>query len=100
MIPVVLEQYGRTAPGAQAILNRIINHRLQLLVRQGTPFSFAKRTASSELWGPLSCTLLKAAWQAHADAPRIGPADLGDTFHSLQHSPGSHSEPHERMSAW
>ena len=89
MTPVVLEQLGRTAPGAQAIFNRIINHRLQLLVRQGTPFSFAKRTASSELWGPISCTLLRAAWQAHAEcAPRIGPADLGDTFHSLPNSPG------------
>ena len=43
MIPVVLEQFGRTAPGAQAIFYRIINHRLQILVRQGTPFSFAKR---------------------------------------------------------
>ena len=32
MTPVVLEQFGRTAPGAQAIFNRIINHRLQLLV--------------------------------------------------------------------
>ena len=89
MTPVVLEQFGRTAPGAQAIFNRIINHRLQLLVRQGTPFSFAKRTASSELWGPISCTLLRAAWQAHAEcAPRIGPADLGDTFSSLPNSPG------------
>ena len=66
MTPVVLEQFGRTAPGAQAIFNRIINHRLQLLVRQGIPYSFAKRTASSELWGPISCTLMRAAWQAHA----------------------------------
>ena len=89
MIPVVLEQFGRTAPGAQAIFNRIINHRLQILVRQGIPFSFAKRTASSELWGPISCTLLRAAWQAHAEcAPRIGQADLGDTPCSLPHSPG------------
>ena len=30
MTPVVLEQFGRTAPGAQAIFNRIIYHRLQL----------------------------------------------------------------------
>ena len=89
MTPVVLEQFGGTAPGAQAIFNRIINHRLQILVRQGTPFSFAKRTASSELWGPISCTLLRAAWQAHAEcAPRIGPADLGDTPCSLPNSPG------------
>ena len=29
MTPVVLKQFGRTAPGAQAIFNRIINHRLQ-----------------------------------------------------------------------
>ena len=89
MTPVVLEQFGRTAPGAQAIFNRIINHRLQLLVRQGTPYSFAKRTASSELWGPISCTLLRAAWQAHAEcAPRISQADLGNTPCSLPHSPG------------
>ena len=37
MTPVVLEQYGRTAPGAQAIFNRIIPHRLHVLVRQGIP---------------------------------------------------------------
>ena len=37
MIPIVLEQFGRIAPGAQAIFNRIINHRLQLRVRQGLP---------------------------------------------------------------
>ena len=88
MTPVVLEQSGRTAPGAQAIFNRIINHRLQLLVRQGTPYSFAKRTASSELWGPISCTLLRAAWQAHAEcAPRIGLANLGPILDSLPNSP-------------
>ena len=89
MTPVVLEQFGRTAPGAQAIFNRIINHRLQLLVRQGMPFSFAKRTASSELWGPLSCTLLRAAWQAHAECtPRVGMADIYDALESLPNSPG------------
>ena len=64
MTLVVLEQFGRTAPGAQAIFNRIINHRHQLLVRQGMPFSHAKRVASSEVWGPISSTLLRAAWQA------------------------------------
>ena len=84
-----LTQFGRTAPGAQAIFNRIMNHRLQVPVRQGIPFSFATRTASSELWGPISCTLLRAAWQAHAEcAPRIGQADLGDTPSSLPNSPG------------
>ena len=84
MTPVVLEQYGRTAPGAQAIFNRIIYHRLQLLVRQGTPYSFAKRTASSELWGPISCTVMRAAWQAHAECtPRVGLADLGIAADSL-----------------
>ena len=89
MTPVVLEQYGRTAPGAQAIFNRIIYHRLQLLVRQGTPYSFAKRTASSELWGPIPCTLMRAAWQAHAECtPRVGLADLGIAADSLPTSPG------------
>ena len=89
MTPVVLEQFGRTAPRAQAIFNRIISHRLQLLVRQGIPYSFAKRTASSELWGPISCTLMRAAWQAHAECtPRVGPADLGTTLDGLQDSPG------------
>ena len=91
MVPVVLEQFGRTAPGAQAIFNRIISHRLQILVRQGIPFSFAKRTASSELWGPISCTLLRAAWQAHAEcAPRLGQADLADIPCSLPNSPGEY----------
>ena len=89
MTPVVLEQFGRTAPGAQAIFNRLINHRLQLLVRHGIPYSFAKRTASSELWGPLSRTLLRAAWQAHAECtPRVGQADLGHHSDSLPSSPG------------
>ena len=92
MTPVVLEQFGRTAPGAQAIFNRIINHRLQLLVRQGLTFSLAKRTASSELWGPLSCTLLRAAWQAHAECtPRVGMADIYDALESLPDSPGETS---------
>ena len=78
----------QNGPRAQAIFNRIINHRLQLLVRQGMPFSFAKRTASSELWGPLSCTLLRAAWQAHAEcAPRVGMADIYDALESLPNSP-------------
>ena len=75
MTPVVLEQFGRTAPGAQAIFNRIINHRLLLLVRHGMLFSYAKRVASSELWGPISSTLLRAAWQAYTEGtPKIGPA--------------------------
>ena len=93
MASVVREQYGRTAPGAQAIFNRIINHCLQLLVRQGIPFSFAKRTASSERWGPISCTLLRAAWQAPESArptwETLLPACLPPT--------GSHNERHERM---
>ena len=70
MTPVVLEQFGRTAPGAQAIFNRIINHRLQLLVRQGMPFSFAKRTASSELWGP---AVVHAATSSLASSCRMHP---------------------------
>ena len=32
MTPVVLEQNGRTAPGSQTVFNRIIHHRLRLLV--------------------------------------------------------------------
>ena len=105
MPPVVLEQYatiGRTAPGAQAIFNRIITHRLHVLVRQGIPFSFAKRTASSELWGPISCTLLRATWQAHAEcAPRIGLTDSWRTHHAAcQAPPGSHNEQREGMSGW
>ena len=68
MIPVVLEQYGRTAPGAHAIFQRLIQHRTQLLVRQGlAPFSQAKRQASTELWVPLACLLLRAAWQSIAE---------------------------------
>ena len=51
MIPVVLEQHGRTAPRAQVIFQRLLNHRTQLLVRQGlAAYSTAKRQASSELW--------------------------------------------------
>ena len=68
MIPVVLEQYGRTAPGAHAIFQRLIHHRTQLLVRQGlAPYSQAKRQASAEMWVPLACLLLRAAWQSIAE---------------------------------
>ena len=35
MVPVVLEQYGRTARRAHAIFQRLIHHHTQLLVRQG-----------------------------------------------------------------
>ena len=68
MVPVVLEQHGRTAPGAQALFQRLIHHRTHTLVRQGTcAYSTAKRQASSELWAPLSCILLRAAWQSLAE---------------------------------
>ena len=40
----------------------------QVLVRQGIPFSFAKRTASSELWGP---HLLHAAPSSLASSRRV-----------------------------
>ena len=37
------------------------------------------RVASSEPWGPISCTLLRAAWQAHAECtPKIGPTNLSE----------------------
>ena len=62
MIPVVLEQHGRTAPGAQALFQRLLHHRTHTLVRQGTcAYSAAKRQASSELWAPLSCILLQSS---------------------------------------
>ena len=68
MVPVVLEQHGRTAPGAQALFQRLLHHRTHTLVRQGTcAYSAAKRQASSELWAPLSCILLRAAWQSLAE---------------------------------
>ena len=68
MIPVVLEQHGRTAPGAQALFQRLLHHRTQALVRQGlAAYSSAKHQASSELWAPLSCNLLRAAWQSLAE---------------------------------
>ena len=68
MVPVVLEQHGRTAPGAQALFQRLTHHRTQTLVRQGTAaYSAAKRQASSELWAPLPCILLRAAWQSLAE---------------------------------
>ena len=47
MIPVVLEQYGRTAPGAHAIFQRL--------------------QASNDVWTPLACILLRAAWQSLAE---------------------------------
>ena len=81
MTPIILEQYGRTAPGAQVVFKRIIHHWLQLLVRQRLPH--AKRIAASELW------VLQAACQVHAEcAPKIGPANVGDTPQHLLDSPG------------
>ena len=72
MVPVVLEQHGRTAPGAQALFQRLLHHRTQTLVRQGlAAYSAAKRQASSELWAPLSCILLRAAWQSLAECQPI-----------------------------
>ena len=53
MIPVVLEQYGRTA------LKRLIQHRTQVLVIQGlAAYLHAKQQASAEMWAPLpaSCS--------------------------------------------
>ena len=45
---------------------------------------------------PISCTLRRAAWQAHAEcAPRIGQADLGNTPCSLPTSPGEPQWAHE-----
>ena len=72
MVPVVLEQHGRTAPGAQALFQRLLHHRTQTLVRQGiAAYSAAKRQASSELWAPLSCILLRAAWQSLAECQPV-----------------------------
>ena len=89
MIPVVLEQYGRTAPGAHAIFQRLIHHRTQLLVRQGlAPYSQAKKQASTEMWAPLACLLLRAAWQSIAEclptqatARPSAPSPAGPDFH-------------------
>ena len=68
MIPVVFEQYGRTAPGAHASFQRLIHHRAQLLVRQGfAAYSHAKRQANTDMWAPLACLLLRAAWQSIAE---------------------------------
>ena len=46
MIPLVLEQHGRTAPGAQALFQRLLHRRTQTLVRQGlAAYSAAKLRA-------------------------------------------------------
>ena len=82
MTPVRLEQYGRTPPGAQAIFEQ--DH-------QPTPPAPCptRNAIFSRQKGPIFCTLLRAAWQAHAEcAPKIGPADLGNTPPSLPDSPG------------
>ena len=45
--------YGRMALRAQAVFQRLIQLRAQLLVRQGVAtYSSVKRQASSELWAP------------------------------------------------
>ena len=101
MILVVLEQFGRTAPGAQAIFNRIINHRLQVLVRQGIPFSFAKRTASSELWVPSPA---RCSEQLGKPMRNVRPESARPTWvthrTACRTPPGSPSEQHERVSGW
>ena len=47
---------------------RKCQHRTQLLVRQGmATYSHARRQASSDMWAPLACLLLRGAWQSLAE---------------------------------
>ena len=44
------------------------NSRMKVLTRQGLPdYSTSKRQARSELWAPLACILLQAAWKSVAE---------------------------------
>ena len=65
--------------------------------RQCHPFSFAKRTVSSELWGPISCKLLGKLM------PGVLPESARPTWETHPTAcltpPGSLSEMHERMKA-
>ena len=53
---------------SRKLFQRLLHHRTQTLVREGlAAHSAAKRQASTELWAPLSCILLRAAWQSLAE---------------------------------
>ena len=89
MTPIVLEQYGRTAPGAQAIFNKIIHHRLQLLVRQGCLSRTPKGSPAlrSRAPYPAHCSeqFGRRTRSVHGKAARL---ILGTHLPSLPDSPG------------
>ena len=63
--------------------------RFRLWHVAGVGFRGVRFRTCRDKWGPLSCTLLRAAWQAHAECtPRVGMADIYDALESLQNSPG------------
>ena len=97
MTPVVLEQCGRTAPGAQTRFNRIIHHCLQLLVPQRMPFSTPRGLPAPSCGAPHPARCLAQFGRPTRSAPsKIGLADLGDTPPSLPDLPGEF----EWMSGW
>ena len=60
MAPVILEQYGRTARGAQAIFNRIINHRLTPCPTRYTIFA-CKKGCQLRAVGPYFCNTAQSS---------------------------------------
>ena len=53
MIPVVLEQHGRTAPRAQALFQRLFHHRTQTFVGQGLAAYSSRAYCSEQPGSPL-----------------------------------------------
>ena len=96
MTPVVLEQLGRTAPGAQAIFKRIINHCLQFLVRQGSP-SHMQRASPAPSCGALFPALCSEQHGRHTRS--VLPRSAWPIWERLppacQTPPGRCSETHE-----
>ena len=66
MIPVVLEQHGRTAPGAQALFQRLLHHRAQSLVRQGL---HCCASCSEQPGNPLQNVNLFPQWPGRRTVP-------------------------------
>ena len=101
MIPVVLEQFGRTAPGAQAILTASSITGYRSLSDKQSP-SLSRR-------GPLAPNhgapfLAPCSEQHGKPTQNVHPESARSTWvthpAACQTAPGSLSEQHERMSSW
>ena len=104
MTPVVLEQFGRTAPGAQAIFNRIINHRLHchynFLSDKGCRTLMQSEPPAPSCGGRyhVHCYELHGKLMPNAPLKLARPISMMH-WTGCRAPPGRHSDQHERMRA-